>query len=315
MDQACHEALARAQLPGLRPIALADFERGDEALLRAKENRTLIEYYFTCTASLPRYVFREEPAIDLLTYLDADLYFFADPDPLFGELGGGSVGIIEHRSSKRLGSLEEYGRYNVAWISFRRDANGMACLEWWRDRCLEWCYDRVERAVRGASTSTVATAVRGSWSFNIRCNVAPWSIEDHPVRWDEAAQWGRARSCSSIPRPAPRWAPLRSQPGAIRDEALESGAPSSIIRTSALSMRPTGTCASPGHFAADERAQSAARPVPQRAVKRIRRLGFWIELASGHYLLAPLAQASRLKLCFSARAKLRRWSRRSARWR
>src|SRR5439155_9587334 len=144
MDPVCHAALASAELPGIRPIALEDFERGDDALLRAKANRTLVEYYFTCTASLPRYVFREEPGIDLLTYVDADLYFFADPEPLFEELAGGSIAIIEHRISKRLGPLEQYGRYNVGWISFRRDANGMACLEWWRDRCLAWCYDRLE---------------------------------------------------------------------------------------------------------------------------------------------------------------------------
>jgi hypothetical protein len=144
MDAATHEALTSAALPGLHPIGLEEMERGDDALLRAKRTRSPIEYYFTCTPSLPRYVFARHPEVDLLTYLDADLYFFADPTPLLDEVGQGSIGIIEHGGAGRMPSLAIYGRYNVGWITFRRDEDGLACLEWWRERCLEWCYDRAE---------------------------------------------------------------------------------------------------------------------------------------------------------------------------
>ena len=36
------------------------------------------------------------------------------------------------------------GIYNVGWVTFRRDEFGLECLEWWRERCLEWCYDKME---------------------------------------------------------------------------------------------------------------------------------------------------------------------------
>lgn len=144
MDRETHDCLTRLDLPGVLPIALEDFEAGDAPLLAAKANRSRVEYYFTCTPSLLRYVLERWPAVDLLTYLDADLYFFAAPEPLFEELGDGSVAIIGHRFSPHLRSREQFGRYNVGWLSFRRDEAALACLGWWRERCLEWCYDRAE---------------------------------------------------------------------------------------------------------------------------------------------------------------------------
>ncbi|MCS6880080.1 MAG: hypothetical protein RMK84_04310 [Oscillochloridaceae bacterium] len=144
MDQECYEDLARRQLANVCLIALEDFERDDAALVAVKSERSLAEYYFTCTPSLPLYIFRHFPEQNIITYLDADLFFLSDPGPLFDELGPGSIGIIEHRLPAALRHLEMYGIYNVGWITFRRDEQGLACLQWWRERCIEWCYDRVE---------------------------------------------------------------------------------------------------------------------------------------------------------------------------
>lgn len=144
MDRECYEDLARRQLANVFLIALEDFERNDSALLEVKSGRSLAEYYFTCTPSLPLYIFQRFPEQNILTYLDADLFFLSDPAPLFDELGQGSIGIIEHRFPPELRHLEMYGMYNVGWITFRRDEQGLACLQWWRERCIEWCYDRVE---------------------------------------------------------------------------------------------------------------------------------------------------------------------------
>ena len=34
-------------------------------------------------------------------------------------------------------------------MTFRRDGRGLEALRWWRDRCLEWCYFRVEDGKMG----------------------------------------------------------------------------------------------------------------------------------------------------------------------
>ena len=47
-------------------------------------------------------------------------------------------------SLPNLSHLEQFGRFNVGMVSFRNDVAGLACLSRWREKCIEWCYDRVE---------------------------------------------------------------------------------------------------------------------------------------------------------------------------
>jgi hypothetical protein len=144
MDPQVCKILTDLSLPYLTPIPIEDFEKSDPELLESKQNRTLLEYYFTCTPSWPLYILRHNANIDLVTYLDADLFFFSDPAPIYYEMDKGSILIVEHRFPPRLQHMKLYGTYNVGFLSFRRDEKGLECLEWWREQCIEWCYDRVE---------------------------------------------------------------------------------------------------------------------------------------------------------------------------
>jgi hypothetical protein len=87
---------------------------------------------------------RNYPEVDIITYLDADLFFFSDPTPIYQEFGEKSILIVGHRFPPHLKKLEKHGIYNVGLLSFRKDNEGLRCLNWWRYKCLEWCYDRVE---------------------------------------------------------------------------------------------------------------------------------------------------------------------------
>jgi hypothetical protein len=135
--------LSALSLPSLEPIALADLEGDDLQLRAAKASRSLVEYYFTCTPAFPLHLLRKQREIDLITYLDSDLWFFADPQLVLSEMGARSVAIIPHRFPSRLSHLEKHGVYNVGWVTFRRDQTGLDCLEYWRSRCLAWCPDTV----------------------------------------------------------------------------------------------------------------------------------------------------------------------------
>ena len=144
MDDASHTALRTLAIAEVSPIGLAEFERGDGPLAAAKQNRSMIEYYFTCTPSLPLFVLRNHAEVDAITYLDADLFFFSDPAPLFAEIGSSAVAIVPHRFPPANRRFERYGIFNVGWLTFRRSDAAFACLTWWRERCLEWCFDREE---------------------------------------------------------------------------------------------------------------------------------------------------------------------------
>lgn len=143
-DDAAYGTLVRLGLENLRPVSLREFEEGDEALLKAKQDRSRVEYYFTCTPSWPLYLLHRFPAIDLITYLDADLMFYSSPEPVYREFGDRSILIVGHRFPTHLRHFEMYGIYNVGLLAFRNDRIGMECLQRWREQCLEWCFDRVE---------------------------------------------------------------------------------------------------------------------------------------------------------------------------
>jgi hypothetical protein len=144
LDDGALSALRVLAIPELTPISLAEFEQGDNALAAAKRNRSTIEYYFTCTPSLPLYVLRRDANVDAITYVDADLFFFSDLTPLFEEIGDSAVAIIPHRFPPANTRFERFGIFNVGWLTFRRCDAALACLHWWRERCLEWCFDREE---------------------------------------------------------------------------------------------------------------------------------------------------------------------------
>jgi hypothetical protein len=144
LSEPCYRALVALDLPNLVPRRLAEFEAADPEVAATRPSRSLIEYYFTCSPAWKLYVLTHEPAAEWVTYLDSDLFFFASPEPVFDEMKDAAFGIIPHHFTKRLAYMLRFGIYNVGWVSVRHCDEGFAAVRWWRERCIEWCYDRVE---------------------------------------------------------------------------------------------------------------------------------------------------------------------------
>lgn len=147
MDEQTEYILERLDLPFVTCITLAEVE--NEELLKAKADRGVAEYCWTLSSCFTWYVMQRYQKIDFLTYVDADLLFFSDVQPLFDEIGDASIAIIEHRFTPRLKNREVNGRFCVEWDSFRRDEQGLACLSRWREQCIAWCYYRLEDGKMG----------------------------------------------------------------------------------------------------------------------------------------------------------------------
>lgn len=146
LDDFTAELLRDLGEPDLRVTALDEIERGDPELAAAKAGRTRVEYCFTLSPCWPRWLLLRHPEIPRVTYLDADLYFFASPAPIFAAMdaANASVLVTAHRFPPWLRHYEQHGKFNVGVLAFRNDAAGLAGLDDWRSRCLAWCHDRVE---------------------------------------------------------------------------------------------------------------------------------------------------------------------------
>jgi len=135
-DKALH-ILKSLQLKHATIISLQEFE--DEKLLKVKPTRSIGEYCWTSTSSTILYVI-EKYKVENCTYLDADLYFYSSPKPIFDELGTNSILLTEHRYTKLHNKSKTAGKYCVQFITFKNDERGLKALRWWRERCLEWCF-------------------------------------------------------------------------------------------------------------------------------------------------------------------------------
>lgn len=183
LDEKCFETVRNLAWPGIIPVSLAQLEMADRELLKVKPNRTKIEYYFSCTASFGCYLFKHY-SIEFLTYLDGDTYFFSSPLTFINEIQEYSIAITPHRFPAYKKHNEKYGIYNVGWVSFKRDEDGLACLAKWRADCIEWCHNYLEDDKFGDQKYL------DYWQENYKnvkiidnpgINAAPWNLENYQV--------------------------------------------------------------------------------------------------------------------------------------
>jgi len=185
MDDATHRLLRDSKFPCLEPIALSDLEAFDPELRMVKETRSWIEYLWTATPAICRHVLLNRHDVDTVTYVDADVMFFADPAPLLEESQNADVAIVPHGFATRWRHWEHTkGIYNVQFVMFRASEGGLAVLEWWRERCLEWCYARYEDGRLGDQKYLDDWPDRFESVRVLRnpgIGLAPWNVEHRSI--------------------------------------------------------------------------------------------------------------------------------------
>lgn len=180
-DDLAYQLLIKLDKLNFIPIRLALVETPQ--LLAVKGQRTAGEYCWTCTSHVIRHVL-DAYQLSEVTYLDADLYFYSRPSILLEEFAqsGASVLITEHRYTPRYDRSAIYGIYCVQFMTFKADVRGFEVLQWWQDRCLEWCYARVEDGKFGDQKYLDDWQQRFNGIHvlkHIGGGVAPWNIQKY----------------------------------------------------------------------------------------------------------------------------------------
>ena len=184
-DEASRDIVERLELPQLRTVTIAELEAADPEFAAVRPTRTLGEYMWTAKAAALRQVLAELPESATVSFLDADQMFFADPETLFEEMGDASVMITPHRFAREHAAAAVSGIYNSGFVTFRNDERGRATLEWWRERCIEWCYHRDEPDRAGDQKYL------DRWPedrdgvhvlSNVGAGLAPWNLSRYTLR-------------------------------------------------------------------------------------------------------------------------------------
>lgn len=174
LDVPTARTLADMGVKNVVPIAMLEQDRR-----LSQGGKTRQEYFWMLASQWTDWVMDRIDAS--VTYIDADLFFFSDPSPVFEELKGASVGITPHRFALEHKHFEANGKFNVGFVYFNNDATGKACLKGWAGNCRAWC--RYENAGPGLFADQ---GYLDNWQHDygeavhviehLGVNLGPWSV-------------------------------------------------------------------------------------------------------------------------------------------
>lgn len=140
-DDITYEYLKKKNFNNIIPISLKDFE--DKNLLRVKKKRTSLEYFWTCTGSTILYLFKKKKINDCI-YVDADLYFYKNPEKIIRTVKKQSCMITRHNYAPEYNQAKTNGEFCVQFMYFKNNNYGNRILNKWRLDCIKWCYNKVQ---------------------------------------------------------------------------------------------------------------------------------------------------------------------------
>ncbi len=191
-DDKSYDILQQMSLNKIIADKLEEMETPE--LLSVKQMRSKAEYCWTCTPATIDYFFKKYNLPNCI-YIDADLYFFADPKILIDEIenSNSDIAIIEHRfAANKDGekSIQCRGKYCVEFNYFNNSVNAINALSWWKQSCIDWCYSKFEAATDthparyGDQKYLEQFAVMFDSVHEIRhmgAGVAPWNLRQYKM--------------------------------------------------------------------------------------------------------------------------------------
>jgi hypothetical protein len=176
LDTETESILGRMQLAHLVTTSIDDLEAYDPGLRAVKPSRTPVEYCWTAKPVMCMYALEHDPHLERVTYVDADTLCLNDPSPLFTEARRASILLVPNRGLEG----DPMGSYLAGLISFRRDDNAHGALRWWRERCFEWCFDRIEDGKCGDQRYLESWTTQFAGVHELKhpgAGVGPWNLE------------------------------------------------------------------------------------------------------------------------------------------
>jgi hypothetical protein len=180
MDEKVERQLQKLALTNVTLIPLKEVETSE--ILSVKSGRSKGEYCWTLTPFTFTFVFNRDQSIQKVTYLDADIYFFDDPQILLKEFAEETdVLITEHAYAPEYDQSKTSGRFCVQFLTVKRTQKAFEIIKWWQDRCLEWCFNRIEDNKFGDQKYLDSWPGLFNQSVQILSQVdktlAPWNID------------------------------------------------------------------------------------------------------------------------------------------
>ncbi|MFC5464986.1 putative nucleotide-diphospho-sugar transferase [Lederbergia graminis] len=175
MDSESLNILSKLNLKNVTLIPVSEIE--NNMIAKLSEKRSLTECCWTMKAPLCEHILKHYSEIDYIIYCDADMYFFSSPKPILDEWSTYSIFLCKQRSTRMI--EHKHGIYQAGLLGFKREENSLKILKWWKEKCLEWCYDQYEDDKWGDQkylNKIPNKFINIKVIQNIGIDAAPWNI-------------------------------------------------------------------------------------------------------------------------------------------
>ena len=111
--------------------------------------------------------------------------------------------ITEHRYTPQYDKSKLSGKYCVQFMYFDNTENGKKVLNWWRARCLEWCFNRHEDGKFGDQKYLDDWLTRFEGVHSLRHlggGLAPWNVQQFDFQQVGNVISGKLKSKKGVPR-------------------------------------------------------------------------------------------------------------------
>ena len=148
-------------------------------LKKIKNNRKINEYCWTLKPIGIDYIFKNFLDCKWVTYLDSDSMIFKSFSQEYKK--NYDVILTPHRCQieffKKIENM--VGNFNAGFIAFKNSKNGRNVLNFWKKKCLNWCYDTPDKT-RYADQKYLNDIAKNFDKIqtkpSVGLNLAPWNI-------------------------------------------------------------------------------------------------------------------------------------------
>lgn len=179
LDTESVSALKALQFENLIVVGLEALNAEQVNWIRSRTNYP--QFCWSMQPLICRYVLDlGEPSV---TYLEADSWFFSNPQPIFDELKGFSVSLAPHFYSPQFQNFQDgSGIYCTHFNYFKNDDDGTACLEFWRQKNFEYTKDLPQTYPGQSALDLFKPKFSGVAVITHRgAGVAPWNVQQYQV--------------------------------------------------------------------------------------------------------------------------------------
>ncbi len=189
LDDESYNLLQKLHLNNMLLVSMKELE--SPRLLEIKNDPSRF-YLGILKPHFIKYVLNKNPEIDLIAYLDADVYLFYSPIKFYEDFehnSSSNILITPHRFPEKREYLEhKNGIFNNGIMCFKNNPIGLACLQGWCEDCIQHCDNRLTEGFY--SNQKYLDKWPGQFpgvfiSQDKGVNLAPFNVRQYKIKKDD----------------------------------------------------------------------------------------------------------------------------------